>query len=282
MSGVTTTRARAWAVKRGDGLVLGFTDHDAALSFEGIRFRPETGMSAAAVMQSAGLAVDNSEVAGMLTDDAITEADLAAGRWDGAEVRFWEVDWTAVDERRLMFRGSLGEITRKGASFRAELRGLAEALNRPCGRVYHTRCSALLGDGACRVNLDAPGYRGEAVVAAVEEETRITLLALPGHDAGWFERGVLEALDGAAKGLSGSIKRDVARADGGREVELWAGLRAGLAPGDRVRLTAGCDRRVETCRLKFNNHLNFRGFPHLPSEDWLTAPSAAATRGRRA
>jgi uncharacterized phage protein (TIGR02218 family) len=38
-----------------------------------------------------------------------------------------------------------------------------------------------------------------------------------------------------------------------------------------VRLEAGCDKRAETCRLKFANFLNFRGFPHLPGEDWLTA-----------
>jgi uncharacterized phage protein (TIGR02218 family) len=39
-----------------------------------------------------------------------------------------------------------------------------------------------------------------------------------------------------------------------------------------VRLTVGCDKRGETCRAKFLNYLNFRGFPHLPSEDWLIAP----------
>jgi uncharacterized phage protein (TIGR02218 family) len=44
-----------------------------------------------------------------------------------------------------------------------------------------------------------------------------------------------------------------------------------LAVGDRVRLTAGCDKRMETCRLKFNNFLNFQGFPDLPGEDWVMA-----------
>ncbi|MFD2844660.1 phage BR0599 family protein [Paracoccus cavernae] len=52
----------------------------------------------------------------------------------------------------------------------------------------------------------------------------------------------------------------------------------GIAPvaGDQVRLSAGCDKRAETCRLKFANFLNFRGFPHLPTEDWLLAPHLAA------
>ena len=33
-----TTVCRAWAVTRNDGVVLGFTDHDAPLAFEGIGF----------------------------------------------------------------------------------------------------------------------------------------------------------------------------------------------------------------------------------------------------
>lgn len=29
------------------------------------------------------------------------------------------------------------------------------------------------------------------------------------------------------------------------------------------------DKRAVTCRKKFNNFLNFRGFPDIPGEDWL-------------
>lgn len=279
MSEVTTNRARAWAVTRGDGMTLGFTDHDQPLRFQGIEFRPESGMSARAVMQSSGLAVDNSEVAGMLSDDAITEADLLAGRWDGAELRLWEVDWNNPASRKLLFRGHLGEITRQGSAFQAELRGLAEALNKAGGRVYHPRCAAVLGDAKCKADLDAPGYRAEAEVLAVfEDGARIRLADLPGYDDAWFERGTVEVLSGEAAGLSGVIKRDAPLADGGREIELWGAITAELQPDDLLRLTAGCDRRAETCRLKFNNFLNFRGFPHLPSEDWLTAPNAATDR----
>ena len=32
-----------------------------------------------------------------------------------------------------------------------------------------------------------------------------------------------------------------------------------------------CDKRAATCQAKFDNFLNFRGFPHMPGEDWLTA-----------
>ena len=48
-------------------------------------------------------------------------------------------------------------------------------------------------------------------------------------------------------------------------------LPAGLVAGDLLRLEAGCDKRAETCREKFGNFLNFRGFPHIPGEDWLAS-----------
>ena len=51
LQGGVTTLCRAWALSRADGLVRGFTDHDRPLAFEGIAFRPETGMSASALVQ---------------------------------------------------------------------------------------------------------------------------------------------------------------------------------------------------------------------------------------
>lgn len=269
---MTETIARAWAVTRRDGMVLGFTDHDRELRFEDMTFRPDSGLSARAVVQGSGLSVDNTEAAGALSDSAITEIDLMAGRWDAADVRLWEVDWSNPENRRLIFRGHLGEVTRSGAAFRAELRGLSEPLNRAQGRVYHPRCSASLGDGQCRFDLNRAGYSAEGVIVSHDDGQRFTLSGIAGHDAFWFERGQLLAISGAAEGLSGIVKTDLAAPGAQRQVELWIGLGVHPAVGDRVRLIAGCDKRAETCRMKFLNYLNFRGFPHLPPEDWLMTP----------
>ncbi|MDO5630438.1 MAG: DUF2163 domain-containing protein [Paracoccus sp. (in: a-proteobacteria)] len=272
-----TCFARAWAITRRDGVVLGFTDHDSVLEFEGISFRPEHGMSAMALVQAAGLSVDNTEAEGALTDDAITEIDLMAGRWDGAELLMWEVDWTALDMRRLVFRGSLGEIVRSRGAFRAELRGLSEPLNHSRGRVYHPRCSAGLGDSKCGVDLVRDGLFARWPLASCVEG-RLFRFAESGFEARWFERGVLHVETGAAAGLRARIKNDRARAGGGREIELWSALAIVPAPGDVIRLVAGCDKSPRACRFKFDNYLNFRGFPHLPGEDWLAAPQSGSRR----
>lgn len=269
---------RCWKLVRGDGVAFGFTDHDRALSFEGVEFRPESGLSAAALMQTTGLSVDNTEAVGALSDAAITEADIAAGRYDGAAVEAWLVQWAAPENRVLQFRGALGELTRAGGAFTAELRGLAERMNVATGRVYQRSCAAVLGDGACGVDLSAAGYSAEVGIAALEGARVLWLDGLEAFEPRWFERGRCVVLDGAAAGLEGAIKID--RPEGGlRRVELWDRVRAELAVGDRVRITASCDKRMETCRLKFGNLLNFRGFPDLPGEDWMVAhPSRVSAR----
>ncbi|MBY6055865.1 DUF2163 domain-containing protein [Leisingera daeponensis] len=268
-SGITTV-CRCWAVDRRDGAVLGFTDHDCVLSFEGVDFRPGSGLTARAVQQATGLSVDNTEALGVLSDAAVREEDIAAGRFDGAGVRCWLVNWQDVSMRWLQFRGSIGEIRRAGGAFEAELRGLTEALNQPLGRIYQSPCTAVLGDGVCGFDMNTPGYASEIGVEKSIRSDEFLWGALPGFEPGWFTGGRLTVLSGGAEGLWAAIKADQSDA-AGRRITLWEPVRADVQPGDLVRLQAGCDKRMETCQLKFNNLVNYQGFPDIPGEDWIMA-----------
>jgi uncharacterized phage protein (TIGR02218 family) len=263
-----TTVCRAWAIDRADGVQFCFTDHDGDLQFDGMVFKANSGLTARALQQSTGLSVDNTEALGALSGLAITESDILAGRFDGATLRSWQVNWANPSDRMLQFRGSLGEVTRAAGAFQAELRGLAEALNHPNGRSFQTACAAVLGDASCGFDPARPGYSEELTVTEVKDQRLLRAPALAADR--WYEKGRLRVLTGAAKGAIGIIKNDRIDASG-RLVELWQQIGGGLTPGDRVRLEAGCDKRAETCRLKFNNFNNFRGFPHIPGEDWLAA-----------
>ncbi len=266
-----TTVCRAWTVTRRDGQLLGFTDHDGDLVVEGVVHRASSGLTARSVQSATGLAVDNSEVLGALSDASISDADLTAGRYDGAEVRLRLVNWAKPDEAAEIFRGSIGEVVRSGAEFRAELRGISEALNQPVGLVYARGCAAVLGDKRCRFDLTQPGYFAEAAIAATAQSGAVLTFSLfQGFDERWFEGGRLEVLTGAAAGLVGMVKSD-RQIGADREVVLWQSIRAPLAAGDQVRILAGCDKRPDTCRRKFSNMLNFRGFPFIPGDDWLSA-----------
>ncbi|WP_054008626.1 DUF2163 domain-containing protein [Cypionkella psychrotolerans] len=267
--GVTTV-CRAWLVTRRDSVQFGFTDHDLNLGFEGHVFKASSGMTARTLQQTTGLAVDNSETIGALSDAAVEEVDLIAGRFDGAEVRAWLVNWADAAQRIEQFRGNLGEISRTGGAFKAELRGLTDRLNQPQGRIFQRSCSAVLGDARCKVDLSAPGSFVETSVAGFDALNRCLFDGLSTFADRWFERGRFVVTSGAAAGLIGVIKFD-RLSSGQRIVDLWHDLGAQIAIGDQVRLEVGCDRMSTTCRTKFANFANFRGFPHIPGEDWLAS-----------
>ena len=265
----STHICQCWAITRADGVTFGFTDHDRPLAFDGITFLADSGLSARALALSSGLAVDNSEAVGLLQNDVIAEVDIVAGRYDGAEVRNWLVRWDSVGQRQLRFRGRVGEITRQAGQFRVELRGLTDALNQPSGRTYLRSCPAVLGDAACGVDTDDPAF---AVVRPLLAQTEARELIVAGEDYTdrWFEQGVLEVVTGKARGLTATIKHDRLE-DDRRRITLWQALRAEVRTGDTVRLITGCDKRPETCRTKFANLVNFRGFPDMPGDDWMTS-----------
>lgn len=278
-----TTVCRCWHIRRRDGTDLGFTDHDGTIAFDGVQFRAETGLSAQALEQGTGLAVDNAEGVGVLSDAAIREEDVIAGRFDDAAVTLWLVNWADPGERCILFKGRIGEVGRGGGAFRAELRGMSEALNQVRGNVFQRLCNADLGDAACKVDLSRADLSQEVQLSEDAEGAVLMVTSAGNLRDGWFERGRLIALDGAAEGLAAFIKSDDRR-PGGRALMLWQSLRAPLRAGDRVRLEAGCDKRMRTCRSKFDNLLNFRGFPHVPGEDWTMAyprESGRNTGGKR-
>lgn len=265
-----TTVARTWAITRKDGLVLGFTDCDLPLAFDGIDFAAQAGMTARAITQTSGLSVDNTEGMGVLTDDRISEADITAGLYDDAVVQAWLVNWKNVDDRKVVFKGTMGEIRRSGAAFDAELRGLTESLNQPQGRIYQKPCTAVLGDGSCGVDLTADGLFADTLVDRITGRDVFVFSDLGDFANNWFVRGRIDVLSGAGASLVGWIKSDEMVGDD-RVLTLWEPLRADIQTDDQIRITPGCDKTSTTCRVKFDNIVNFQGFPFIPGEDWLTA-----------
>lgn len=259
-----------WSILRQDGFAIGFTDHDALIRFEGIDFNPSAGLSARALASTTGLSVNNTEALGILQDDAITEADIEAARYDGASVTIWQVQWDAPEVRKVQFKGTIGEVTRSSGGFQAELRGLTEALNQPQGRSYLTNCSAVLGDQRCRVDTADPKFTTLLSAQAITDGQVFHFAEIAAYQGRWFEGGFLEVTSGRVKGLSGVIKLDQPEVMG-RSITLWQPIPIAVDVGDTLRLIAGCDKRDTTCRAKFDNLINFQGFPDIPGEAWMVS-----------
>lgn len=268
LTGGVTTLAQAWKLVRRDGVVLGFTDHDQDLVFDGVTFRAGTGFAASEASQQFDLTVNGGDIVGALDGDGLSDADLAAGRYDAADIETWLVDWSDPALRVLTARGRLGEVKREGIAFTAELRGLADLLSQESGRLYTAKCNADLGDGWCRVDLTAPGRRADGSVIALRGSALFTAAGLNAFADNVFTAGRLMWSSGANAGLAMEVKQHRA-ADGEVTLSLWQAMPEPIAPGDTFTVTAGCDKTFATCRDRFANAENFRGFPHIPGNDFI-------------
>lgn len=265
LAGEVTTIALCWKLTRADGVVLGFTGHDRDLWRDGVHYRAKPGMTPSAVSLRDGYAADSMDVEGVLDAATISAADLDAGRWAGAQLELLACDWTmpGADMLRLM-RGTIGDVVRamEGAAgaFRVELVSDMARLALAGAPRCSPLCRADLGDALCGVGMDA---RRVQVTAAGGLGTEIALTAIvsrPGDYVGGRMRlltGRLAGLDRRIANLEGSVLTV--------EEPIWT---EGVA-GAQIWLWEGCDKRFETCAVRFGNAVAFRGEPHVPGTDAL-------------
>ncbi|WP_371345281.1 DUF2163 domain-containing protein [Ancylobacter sp. IITR112] len=277
LAGGVTTLARCWRITRRDGVVVALTEHDEDLAVDGTLFRAAAGASGSEDAAALGFAVGGGEMAAALTSELIDDADLDAGRYDGAGIELILADWSAPEHFLLLRRAHLGEVRRSEGSFTAELRGLSSALNVVRGRLFTAGCDADLGDGRCRIDLAGPAYTGHGTVSAAEGPGLIVAEGLGAFAGGWFTQGRLVFTGGASAGFATEVKAHTVSAAGDVRLELWQRPPVTPVPGESFTVTAGCDKRFATCRDRFANTLNFRGFPHMPGND---AVLRVATPGR--
>lgn len=263
--------ATCWKLTRRDGVVLGFTDHDANIRLGGVEYVADTGFTPSAIAATSNLSVDNLDVEGLLDATSIREADILAGRYDFAEIEVFQVNYAAPEEGGMILRrGWLGEITLRQNRFVAEVRGLSQKLSQQIGALYSPACRAELGDGQCNVALAT-----FTQVGTVQETDSRTIWADAARteENGYFAGGKITFTSGANSGLSMEVK---AFAEG--QFTLVLPMPYDIAGGDGYVAVAGCDKNFATCCERFNNALNFRGEPHVPGMDRMLETSATRSQ----
>ncbi len=262
----TTTLSSCWRIARSDGVTLGFTDHDAVLTFDGNDFEPESGFAASEVRSGSDLSVDAQDAEGVLTSDRITETDIIDGRWDAAQVELWRVNWAETSQRVLLRRGAVGQIRRGRMAFVAEVRSLAHVLGQTVGRTFQASCDAVMGDARCGIDLENAAYKGSGVVTDLLRDRAFIATGLVTFASGWFASGTLTWTRRANAGrITEVLAHDLAGSIATLTL-LEAPVRP-IAAGDSFVARAGCDKRMTTCGSKFANVTNFRGFPNIPGQD---------------
>jgi uncharacterized phage protein (TIGR02218 family) len=266
----STTIARCWRFVRRDGLVVRVTTCSIDLLINGEVYKSRDGVVPTAIEGSPDASVHNSEINGTLASTLATEADILAGLWDGATVTIFEVNYRDLTMGTLLLQqGTIGNVKAGRSKFNAEVRGLSQALQQTIGRVFQERCDANLGDARCKVNLVPLTVSG--ALTAIADRRNISDVSRT-EAADYFGAGVITF----TSGLNMNVSMEVA-AFTAPNFSLVLPLPFNPVIGDAYTVIPGCRKRherdltklsgVSDCKDKFNNLLNFRGFPYFPGDD---------------
>lgn len=275
--------ALAWALllQRPDGTLYGFTSADVPLVLDltawghpaetAFEFTHLQGLDVSSIATTAGFEVDNLELTTLDDGSLFTRDDILAGRWANTRYRLFRYRWdaapvTIADWVHVRQRGTLGQITPGQTTIRAELRGLTQRLQQPVGIVSTKTCQVRLGSEKCKVGL-VPFTTTGLTVTAVASAQQFTAAAAT-QAADWFGEGTVTWLTGDNAGISHKVRTF--------EAGVFTLVLPAVLPvqvGDTFAAVAGCRQRLDDCRDKFANVLNFQGDPHRPTTDDLVTAS---------
>ena len=258
----TTTLCYCWQITRHDGAQLGLTNHDNPLTIAGVIFHANSGIDLTALETREGLSPHGPQVSGILGSPHITDEDLRRGLYDDASFTLWLVDWRAPQNRLHLLSGQFGAIRYQGDRFTVTLRPRGQALNQVQGWAYQATCSADLGDKRCGFDVARQPYQWHSQLTRIEGHT-LVLPPLPPEN-GWFRDGHV-VIDAQHRF---TIREDNASPEA-RRLTLWEQPPSFLRADDALILQVGCAKNYDTCLKKFNNIINFQGFPTMSEETLL-------------
>jgi uncharacterized phage protein (TIGR02218 family) len=264
----STTLAHLVKLTRPDGFVLAVTlDHDRPLTFDGVTYQPAFGATPSTVETSSSLSVDNMDAKGALLALGVEEADIAAGLWDGCDVRVLRVNWKDLSMgAEKIKRGTFGEISIGRGTFTNEVRGITQRLQQTLGEVVSPSCRADLFDTRCGVTATEGVWKFSGVPVTFTVDARRFTASSMAISEGQCDGGKVAWLTGANAGLSKEIKTHLA----GGDFELQEAMPYPIAVGDTAIIYVGCLKRAtEDCAGKFDNIIRFRGFPSVPGQDQM-------------
>jgi len=119
-------------------------------------------------------------------------------------------------------------------------------------------------DGTVVWDAVVPTFTFLGTVVTVTDHTHFTISGAESAVDQWFQFGIIEFLDGENAGRMVEIVSWV-QSTGALEIllpMLWE-----PEVGDLCKVVVGCDKSTDMCFTRFNNILNFRGFPAVPGTD---------------
>jgi len=256
-----------------NGTALRYTTWDTNLTVLGNTFLTgPPNIARSAIEEKLGMDVATLEVTieGSLTDlingVPILQA-IGQGLFDGAAFRIDRLFMDSASNqigtvvRFSGFIGALDELTRSSAKLSVNAGTAYLSMQLPAV-ILQPGCTNTLFDARC--GLVKASFAEVNVVQAGSTVNK--LLSLSAKGEGYYDNGQIACTSGANAGLIKAIK--TYSSSGGPFFTFNSPLPFAPNAGDTFSAYPGCDKTQATCSSsKFNNLVNFEGFPYVPSPE---------------
>ena len=215
--------------------------------------------------QTVGLEVDKQQVTisarpTNLINGAPFLVALRDGAFDGASVQRDRVFLTGPNGSVVggvtLFKGRISTVDQVGrTSATVTIASDLVILDYDMPRnLFSPTCVHTLYDSGCGV------IRGTYSVSGVAGSGSTSSLINTSVAQALHAQGSLVWSSGANANVRATVKSVVV----GTSLQLMYPLPFAPTPGDAFTVAAGCDHTLGTCQARFNNKVNFRGFPFVP------------------
>lgn len=248
------------------GAPIYITDYIRDLTMGGNVYLSSAGYEFSGISFESSMTPGTFDIEGAIAAAGISRAMVASGAFDNAKIFQFSTQWNnPVEDYEQDFKGILGRTTLKDDRYSVEAMSLIDALNQPIGKTYGATCPKKFRGqeyaGCKKVVTSSAG-----TVTGVTDRYNFTASALAGADD-YFGAGSIVWTTGANVGLK---SQEVKAFGVGGVIELYEAFFYPVEIGDQFEITPGCRKRLEDCRDKWNNVLNFGGFTRIPTGNTYT------------
>lgn len=248
------------------GPAIYLTDYIHDLTIGGDVYLSDSGYEFSGNAAESSMTPGTFDLEGILGLSGFSRAAVASGALDNARMYIFATQWNnPILDQEPISKSILGRTTLKDDRYSVEAMSLIDALNQPIGKTYGATCPKKFGGqeyaGCKKVVAPSAG-----TVTGVADRYNFAASALAGA-ADYFGAGSLVWTTGANVGLK---SQEVKAFGVGGIIELYEAFFYPVEIGDQFEITPGCRKRLEDCRDKWNNILNFGGFTRIPTGNTYT------------
>jgi len=248
---------------------IGFTSLDRSITVGGVECLPNASVSPSSVKKTAAIESNNLDIKGLIDSEHLSDLDLRAGKFSGAKVKVFIVNFLTGAIVKTLTVGRWGQVRKTDQTWEITVRTNAEILQQSVFQSLSRSCrwTKRLEDSRCGVNI--ANFTTDGTVTLANDDGvnrfRISATGFPGFGDNvsiynWTNgSGYVQYLTGNNAGYKLPINFIYDPGGGAVGVQLLKSPPYAIEVGDTLKLIPGCDGSMIMCRYRFNNQANFGG-----------------------